>query len=444
MALPVPVPTPRRALAAAAAALAVFTVLGVAAPAAQAAPPATDVPAEAAAGWLARQFVDGTHLETELGGVGYPDAGLTVDAVFAFAAAGVSGDTAGAALSWLGEPANLETYVGNGTTDSYPGALAKLALAAQVEGEDPTAFGSPAVDLLTRLRALLTASGRFSDKSSFEPYVDYSNAFGQSYAVLALERAGAAPPTAVTYLVGSACPGGGFPLNFEQATCTPDTDATGLVVQALVAAGDTDAAAAGVSWLLSQQRADGSFGGGVSTEGANANSTGLAGQALRVAAETTAAGEAAAYLRSLQLGCAAPAQQRGAIAYDANGFDQASAPRATAQAVLGLTGPGLLTLDGTGATAAGPELACAPAPTTTAPPTTAAPTTAVPTTVPTAVPTTVVPTPVPVPTGPPPGFGGMLPATGADPVPLAWFGVALVGAGTVLLLLARRRRPAGR
>ncbi len=437
MASSVPVPPPRRALAVVATALlAMLALLGAAAPAAHAAPPATEEPAEAAAGWLARQLVDGNHLENKIGGVGYPDGGLTVDAVFAFAAAGVAGDTAAAALTWLGRPANLATYVGNGTTDSYPGALGKTALAAQVGRQDPTAFGSARVDLLARLRALLTASGRFSDRSSFEPYVDYSNALGQSYAVLALERAGAAPPSAVAYLAGSACPGGGFPVDFERPTSTPDTDATGLVVQALLAAGQADAAEAGVGWLLRQQRPDGSFGGGVSTEGPNANSTGLAGQALRVAGRTTAAAEAAAYLGSLQRGCTAPAGQRGAVAYDAGRFDPATAPRATAQAVLGLTGAGLLTLDGTGAAAAAPQLACAAAPTTAPPPTTAAPTTAAPT--PAApTPTTAAPAP-----GPPPG--GMLPATGVDPVPAAWFAVALMGAGTVLLLLARRRRPAAR
>ena len=43
--------------------------------------------------------------------------------------------------------------MGNGTTDSFPGALAKLSLSTQVQGLDPTAFGSGRVDLLARLRA---------------------------------------------------------------------------------------------------------------------------------------------------------------------------------------------------------------------------------------------------------------------------------------------------
>ena len=281
MALSVPAPTRRVLAAASAALLALLAVLTVVASPAQAAAPTTDDPAAAGAGWLARQFVDGDHLETAFDGQSFPDAGLTLDAVLGFAAAGVAGDSAEAAMAWVGEPANLETYVGNGTTDSFPGALAKLSLTAQVQGLDPTAFGSGRVDLLARLRERLTASGRFSDKSSFVPFQDFSNGFSQSYAVLTLVRAGSVAPSAVSFLAGSACPDGGFPLQFDQPSCVSDPDTTSLAVQALAAAGDGAAAAAGIRWLVGDQRADGSFGGGSSSTGPNANSTGLVGQALR-------------------------------------------------------------------------------------------------------------------------------------------------------------------
>ena len=448
MALSLPAQTRRVLTAVAAALLTLLTVLAVAAPAAHAAPPATDDPAAAAAGWLARQFVDGDHLETDFSGQSFPDAGLTLDGVLAFAAAGVAGDTADAAMTWVGQPANLETYVGNGTTDSFPGALAKLSLTAQVEGLDPTAFGPGRVDLLARLRALITPSGRFSDKSSFVPYTDFSNGFSQAYAVLTLVRAGSVPPAAVTFLADSACPGGGFPLDYGKPTCTADPDATALAVQALAAAGNGALATAGVQWLVGHQGADGSFGGGASSQGPNANSTGLAAQALRSAGATAAAGRAAAYLRTLQSGCSVAAARRGAIAFDASGFDASNAPRATAQAVLGLSGPGLLTLDGTGAEPAAPERACA------APPTTSAPATPTPTQSPTSAapaPTTsapVIPTPAPTsrvsaPSTSPAAFGGTLPNTGADPMPIVWAGVGLIGLGTALALLGRRRRSAG-
>jgi LPXTG-motif cell wall-anchored protein len=436
VALFVPAPTRRVLAAASAALLALLTVFAVVASPAQAAPPTTDDPAAAAAGWLARQFVDGDHLVVVSNGQTFTDAGLTLDAVLGFAAAGVAGDTAEAAMAWVGEPANLETYVGNGTTDSFAGALAKLSLTAQVQGLEPTAFGPGRVDLLTRLRARLTASGRFTDKSSFG---DFSNGFSQSYGVLALARAGSVPPSAVTFLAGSACPDGGFPLHFDQAPCQSDPDTTALAVQALTAGGDGAAAAAGIRWLVGDQRPDGSFGGGGSSTGPNTNSTGLAGQALRAAGSSAAAGRAAAYIRRLQAGCTAPVAARGGIALDGTGFLAATATRATPQALLGLSGPGLLTLDGTGDEAAAPELACAPAPTSSAPATptptrsTAAPTTA--------APTTPAAAPVATPSTSPAAFGGTLPNTGASPLPVAWIGLGLLVGGTGLAFLGRRRRP---
>ena len=317
MALSVPGPTRRGLAAASAALLALLTASAVVASPAQAAPPTTDDPAAAAAGWLSRQFVDGNHLETTSSGQVFPDYGLTLDAVFGFAAAGVAGDTAEAAMAWIGEPANLASYVGNGSTESYAGSLAKLSLSAQVQGLDPTAFGSARVDVLARLRALITPSGRFSDKSSFG---DFSNGFSQSYAVLTLARAGSVPPAAVSFLAGTACPDGGFPQTFGDAPCRSAVDTTAVAVQALVAAGDGAAAKAGFRYLVGVQRADGSFVDVASGE-PNANSTGLAGQALRTAGSTAAAGRAAAYLRSLQSGCTAPAARRGAIAFDRKGFD---------------------------------------------------------------------------------------------------------------------------
>ena len=428
-----PVPAVRRGAAAlaaglAAAGLAALAVLGLSAPAAAApAPPTTSQPAEAAAGWLARQLVDGTHFEVESGGSTFPDVGLTLDAVLAFSAAGVSGDAAAAALDWAGQPANLAAYIGDGTAESYVNGLAKLSVTTEVQGLDPTAFGPGEVDLLARLQARLTPSGRFSDKSQ---YGDYSNAFGQSYAILALDRAGGAPAAAVAYLVGSECDNGGFPLDFEKPTCIPDTDATTVVAQALAAAGPAAAARGAIDWLLDQQKADGSFGGGPSTKGANANSTGLAAQALAVAGKTVAAAQAVAYLRTLQSGCSAPAAQRGAIRYQPGAFSLATATRATPQAVLGLVGVGLAELDGTEAAAAAPVLACAPAPA----PTSTAPATTTPTTAPTHRPT-AAPAPVR-----PPAESGELPATGVDPVPVAWLGLALVGTGAALAYGTRRRR----
>lgn len=274
-------------------AVAILCGLGlVAAPAAAA---ATQNRADAAAGWLARQMADGERFEADFGGQKFPDQGLTIDAIFAFAAAGVSDTNAGKAIAWLAKPEITAGYVGGGT-EAYAGAHAKLFLAARVRGKDPATFGG--VDLKAGLLSLLTPSGRFSDRSE---YGDYSNALSQSLALLALDRTpGGAPASAVAFLAGSQCPDGGFPQNFGEATCASDIDATATVVQALRATGDTVNAAEGTAWLVSKQHPNGGFGFG--TDAPNANSTGLAAQAL-AGHRPAAATKAREFLRSLQTGC---------------------------------------------------------------------------------------------------------------------------------------------
>ncbi|MGF1426590.1 peptidase [Kitasatospora sp. LaBMicrA B282] len=314
---------------------------------------ATLLPDAAAAGWLSRQFVNGDHLETSFGGVGYPDQGLTIDAVLAFAASHSADQTAAKATAWLAQPANLSGYLGDGVTESYAGATAKLLLAAEVRGTDPTSFGG--VDLPTRLRALLTPSGRFSDHSQ---YGDYSNTFGQSLALIALDRTpGGAPASAADFLAGSACADGGFPAAFGQPTCTSDPDATAMAVQALAATGRPAAASAGLDWLTAHQGTDGSFATGTATAG-NANSTGLAGEALLSQGRLLPGLKAWSALYKLQVGCSGAAGTQGAIAYDSTGFNAANAVRATTQAVLGLSGVALVDLSAQGANPAAPTLAC--------------------------------------------------------------------------------------
>ncbi|GIH03575.1 hypothetical protein Rhe02_16420 [Rhizocola hellebori] len=326
-----------------------LTVTMGAAPAAATGHPTTRP--DAAAGWLARQMVDGERFEVDFGGMIFPDQGLTIDAIFAFAAAKTANDYGSRALTWLARPEILSGYTGDGVTESYSGSTAKLALAVQVRGGNPASFGGQ--DLLARLRALLTPSGRFSDRSEFG---DFSNMFGQSLAIIALERTAAgAPESAVSFVVASRCADGGFPVFLGEATCTSDTDATALAVQALIATGNRAQAAPAVQWLLSVQGPDGSF-SALGTP--NANSTGVAGQALREALRLAAAAKARQFVLSLQSGCSAPSAQRGAIAFDATGFDPATAARATAQGILGLTGPGLRHLTSAGSSSGAPSLTC--------------------------------------------------------------------------------------
>jgi Prenyltransferase and squalene oxidase repeat len=339
----------RAALLAAAALLALGTA---AAPASASSSPPTLLPGAAAAGWLARQMTDGAYFEDAYDGVEYPDQGLTVDAIFAFAATGTANDYAARATTWLEQPDILSGYLGDGTDESYAGATAKLLLAAEVRGVDPTDFGG--ADLPARLNSLLTASGRYSDRSA---YGDYSNAFSQALAVIALARLGGAPSSAVGYLASSQCADGGFPLDFAQPTCTDDVDATAMDAQALLAAGDTAPAHRALAYLASVQLSSGGF---AETAGASAdaNSTGLAGQALLVGGALLPAAHAAVFLLGLQTGCSGAPADQGAIAFDTTGFDEDTATRATAQAVLGLAGVGLDRLSASGAHPGAPHLAC--------------------------------------------------------------------------------------
>lgn len=320
-----------------------------AAPLASAAP--TYNRADAAAGWLARQLTDGDHFEVEFGGVFYPDAGLTVDGILAFAATRTANDSGAAALSWLA--ANLASYIGDGT-EAYAGATAKAALAVQVRGASPTSFGG--VDLVARLDSLLTPAGRYADRSAFG---DFSNAITQSLALITLDRTAAgAPASAVAFTVGTQCADGGFPISFGQPTCVSDTDATAFVAQALFATGRATDAYEALAWLVSHQQANGGFAAGTGVGTPNANSTGIAAQALRAGGRLGPAVNAGSFVLSLRVTCAGPVANRGAIAYDASGFDPSTATRATAQGVLALAGAPLASLSAAGSTNGAPTLAC--------------------------------------------------------------------------------------
>jgi hypothetical protein len=402
---------------------ALFAAFVVGTPGASAAPGATTTePAPAAAGWLATRLVDGNHLEVSFDGQSFPDAGLTADAILAFDGAGVAQSAAAAATTWLAGAATLSGYIGDGDAESYAGAHAKAALVALAQGLDPTDFGGR--DLLAELRDLQATSGRFSDRSQFG---DFSNSIGQSLALISLDRAGGtgAPAAAVAYLVGSQCDNGGFPLNFEQPQCTVDPDSTAFAVQALLAVGQDGPAGEALDYLGSIQAADGGFGGSGPTAAENSNSTGLVVPALRAGGRDAAADRAVGYLLARQVGCGGQPVDQGAIAYDTTPFTVATAVRATAQAVLGLSGTGLAQVSASGAAADAPRLACAP-------PTTVPPTTVPPTTQP---PTTAAPTAP----GAGAGGGGSLPATGTPVGVLSGVAALLLVSGAGLVLIGRRR-----
>jgi hypothetical protein len=337
------------------AALVCAAATSLAVPATAAAAPTVNR-ADAASGWLAGQLVDGNHFQVVFDGQVFVDQGLTIDAILAFASAKSSGTNGAAAITWLAQPDILGGYVGDGAGGAFAGATAKAMLAAEVEGRNPATFGG--VDLPAQLRALITPSGRFVDRSQFG---DFSNGFSQALALMSLRRTpGGVPVAAVNYEVGTECADGGFPLTLDTAPCVSDTDTTGFVVQALLANGRIAAAERGATWLISKQQANGglSVGTGAASTAPNTNSTGLAGAALRAAGRSVAALRAASFIRGVQVGCAGPVDQRGAIAFDATGFDPDTAPRATTQAILGLGGLNMANLTAAGSDPAAPTLAC--------------------------------------------------------------------------------------
>jgi len=312
--------------------------------------------AAAAAGWLARQMAGGERFESTSGGFVLPDQNLTVDAVFAFAAAKAAGDYGARAMAWLARPEILSGYAGDGTVQSNATATAKLALAVQVRGGDPTSFGG--VDLITRLRALEQPSGRFSDRTAFG---DFTGVVSQSFALLALDRTAAgASPAAASFLVAARCADGGYPLLFGQATCVSEVETTAMAVQALIAVGRHADAAVSLRWLVSVQHADGAFGdfSGVP----NARGTGLAAQALRAGGRFVAAVKARSFLIGLQEGCSSDPARRGAVANTVGFYDPMfTTPRSTAFAALGLSGSDFAHLSARGSRSGAPRLTCSKA-----------------------------------------------------------------------------------
>jgi hypothetical protein len=319
-------------------------------------PPRTTNHAAAAAGWLARQLV-GTHhnhYTVSFGSQTFVDYGETADGVLSMDAAGVSHDAADRAVAFLAN--HVDDYA-KGSPTYYPGSVAKLILVATAHHKSVHDFGG--VDLVTVLRAAEgsgdAAPGEFQQNPGFPGSTSYI--VSQALAVLALAvapRSNGPDSAAVSFLVGQQCDNGGFMSTIRDTSATPtcgteEVDSTGYAVQALLAAGAKTAALAAVHWLQGVQHTNGSFG-----SPANANSTALGAQAL-LAAHYGLHG-ALTWLVRHQLGCSAPAAQRGGIAFTkvSGGPDL----RATAQATAALAHKPLAWIDDTGAKAASPVLAC--------------------------------------------------------------------------------------
>ena len=310
-----------------------------------------------AAGWLAKQLTGGlVHNDV----YDFDDYGLTADTATALIAVGGQRKAARQAERALARHVDSwTTGVDFGSSDVYAGSVAKAAVFAISAGADPRAFGG--VDLVARLADRVSTAdgirGRLQDGTEG---TDYANTLGQAYAVAALSEAGdGRAADAVSFLLEQQCSPGFFRLYFADASAE-DQSCDGAASAADRAA-DTDASAialvslqsierpstqvkqarkAALRWLVGQQKANGSFGGGPTTKASNANSTGLAAWALADGGKCRPAKKAAGWLRKLQ-------KKNGAVAYNRKAFragidadtrDQWR--RATSQAALGLATPG--------------------------------------------------------------------------------------------------------
>lgn len=298
---------------------------------------ATPDPVGDGAAWLISQTTDGIVQSGP-----FPDYSTTVDIALALRAVGGHGadvDTIAAALS-----PNLKGATGYIEADEYDwqepyefkqhgyysGPTAKALYFAQVTGQNLDTFGGGG--LVAALEARTSDdTGAIHDDSFFG---DYGNTIGQTFAAKALTTAGSGEAAKATdWLLAHQCEGGGFSLDIgqEEGSCPgnddadPDVTSFFLIVFGEDVANATPRIARAVgkaeAWLLSRQKADGSFNGGASTAYSNTNSTGLAGWALGELGDVDAATNAAIWLRRHQVqtvtGCTDQlATHVGAIAYD--------------------------------------------------------------------------------------------------------------------------------
>jgi hypothetical protein len=399
---------------------------------ARAAAPAS---APKAAAWLVTQLTGGDHLTDTYAGTVYADYGGTADVAIALASTGTQDATLVKVVRYL--EANVDGYADPKGTEGgpYSGSLGKLAVVAEITGQDPHDFGGyDLLGLLTSNVCTAAVAGDYSPCTAAGDFENASSPVSQALDVLALERGGVTvPPTALARLLSLQCADGGFAGTLITAgqACTSDVDSTGYAEQALAL--DTAASAqvlAASQYLLAGQLADGGWYGAssVSATDANANSTALAVEALLSA--PTAAGASAVTAGQALLGSLQHAD--GALEISPATTPATDNVLATDQSVPAVAGMTLTTLVHPVSLAV---TTASPTPTTTT--STVAPTSA------TVSPTTPVAT---ISNGPAPTAGGTLPFTGTDAALWSQLAVLLLvlGAGFVVAGRVLRRRGAHR
>lgn len=318
-----------------------------------------DLPAATAPGNPIAATAAGTWLRSQLDSTGAmpgfapgsPDVGLTIDTYWAMKAAGAP--KAQLAKTWAAISSHAQAYAGpqvySGVTYITAGASAKVLFAAATAGVSPilTQPSGYKLNILNQTLALVNQKpgpehGRLQDPAADGP--DSSNIFSQSLAVLGFVGVHEEKTTkravvqdAVNFLLTQQCSAGYFRMFYNdnlscnaarpEGNAQPDNDGTSMGLQALMAAKAAGLAVPesaithGTAYLVSAQKANGSFGGGVSTEAPNSNSTGLAAATLQAAGQTHAAAKAGAWMTTVQamlprIKGTPLAADAGAIAYD--------------------------------------------------------------------------------------------------------------------------------
>ena len=314
------------------------------------------------AGWLQGELTNGVVHNSAFN---FDDIALSADFAYTLNAVGGHATTVNSILDAIEPRAHDEWYTStfNGVVTTYGGSIAKLLVLVQQTGGTPTSFGGHnLVSLLnTQVANSAPIAGRVQNTN--DTFGD-ANTIGQAYAAHGLKTANSAKAASATsFLLKQQCPNGGFRLSFNTSktaagqsctdNATAETDATAIAILQLASqAGSPGTVATAVAgakaWLVTQQKTDGSWGGGPSTQGSNANSTGLAAQAL---GNTARSEKAAQWLRDRQVtyydACDRLSTQGGAVAYDnagltagrSHGITSASQDqwrRASAQAVPAL------------------------------------------------------------------------------------------------------------
>ncbi|MET7391663.1 prenyltransferase/squalene oxidase repeat-containing protein [Streptomyces sp. NPDC005529] len=302
------------------------------------APGAVDV--AAASAWLKGKLTDGERIVDD--GADSPNYLLTTETAYALAAADGKDAAVQKIAAFLAVHTDDYAYLAGKNEAPDATAAARLALLAEITGQEPADFGGH--DLIGDLKKYVCAAG----PESGEPTPgctgkgDFRNATfadGQALSVLALLRAGVTPPaTAVDRLTQIQCKDGGVTsiLIRPGEYCDGDPATTALVALVLnKAGGHDDEVAKARAYLKKAQREDGSFPGytGATTGGVAA--TAYAAQALRALGDTSLADAATGWLSRQQL-------DGGGFGFEEGATDPALYP--TPPAVVAGAGTSLVTL----------------------------------------------------------------------------------------------------